>query len=328
MTLPFNPMNHPLSFAMPERLTTGTAWQEHIPFAMFLVSAHRPKFLVELGTYLGDSYCAFCQSIQALELNAQCYAVDTWQGDKHSGFYGEQILADLRDHHDPRYGGFSRLLRCTFDEALPHIPDGSADILHIDGLHTYESVRHDFESWLPKLSRRGIVLFHDTNVRESDFGVHQLWAELKTSYPSFEFLHGHGLGVLAVGEVQSPDLQALFKASPEEQTIIREFFFQLGRRLFMEGHVKRLESHRAQLENQIESQRHELTAQLHALITQLSETTQTLATTATKHEQAQQNQQAAEANANKLATQLDGLVNSRAWKLVELIWRIKRLLRS
>lgn len=309
MSFSFNPMNHPLSFAMPERLSSGTAWQEHIPFAMFLASAHKPKFLVELGTYLGDSYCAFCQTIKTLGLDAQCYAVDTWQGDKHGGYYGDDILADLREHHDQRYGGFSRLLRCSFDEALAHIPDGSADILHIDGLHTYEAVRHDFESWLPKLSKRGIVVFHDTNVRESDFGVHRLWAEIKNSYPSFEFLHGHGLGVLAVGEVESADLQALFNATPEEQTIAREFFFQLGRRVFNEGQVKRLEAH---------------INDLTALANQAASDSQALTLRIDELERAGQS---AEARIGKLAAQLDGIANSKAWKFVETIWRVKRLLR-
>ena len=36
---------------------------------------------------------------------------------------------------------FSSLLRMDFADARDHIEDGSVDLLHIDGLHTYEAVR-------------------------------------------------------------------------------------------------------------------------------------------------------------------------------------------
>jgi hypothetical protein len=225
-----NPLAHPICLLQPERITHST-WHEHIPFAMLLVELVRPKTIVELGTYYGDSYCAFCQAIVHLRLNARCYAIDTWEGDPQSGFYGAEVLDDLRRYHDPRYGGFSRLIRSSFDDALRHFEDGSIDLLHIDGHHAYASVKHDFESWRPKMSQTGIVLLHDINVRQDDFGVGRLWDELKAEYPSFELLHGHGLGVLAIGDSQLPqELHELFHQKDGIKIAsARELFYRLGR---------------------------------------------------------------------------------------------------
>jgi hypothetical protein len=192
-----------------ERLGTPSAWWQHVPFAHWIVCAFRPQLLVELGTHAGVSYCAFCQAVVRANLDTRCYAIDTWLGDAHTGFYGEDVFADLRGFHDHRYASFSTLLRGSFDDALSHFADGTVDLLHIDGLHTYEAVRHDFESWRPKLSERGIVMLHDTNERSGDFGVWRLFNELREQFPSFEFLHGHGLGVLAVGNNMDPAIAAL-----------------------------------------------------------------------------------------------------------------------
>lgn len=212
----------------PERLTSIESWHRHMPFAMVLLQLLKPRVFVELGTHRGDSYCAFCQGVTQQQLATRCFAVDTWQGDSQAGLYGDEILAELAAWHDPRYAEFSTLLRMTFDEALDRFADGSVDLLHIDGLHTYEAVRHDFETWLPKMSRKGVVLFHDTVVRHSDFEVWRLWRELEKQYPSFEFSFGFGLGILAVGEEVPSGVLDFLTYARANPRLVTDFFHVLG----------------------------------------------------------------------------------------------------
>ncbi|WGD28378.1 glycosyltransferase [Ancylobacter sp. WKF20] len=215
---------------MPTRTGSMSAWWGHVPFAHWIVSELRPRCIVELGTHNGVSFAAFCEAVLRQHLSCRCYAVDTWQGDDHAGRYGEGVFADLQPFIATRFGSFAELMRMTFDEALPYFADGFVDLLHIDGLHTYEAVKADFEGWLPKMSERGVILFHDINVRERGFGVWRLWEELRTIYPSFEFLHGHGLGVLAVGR-EAPDIMGLLAGLETDDTnAVQDFFAQLGSR--------------------------------------------------------------------------------------------------
>jgi hypothetical protein len=209
---------------------TESAWLEHTPFAAWLIPALKPTLVVELGTHRAVSYMAFCQANANLAAPAQCYAVDTWEGDEHAGRYSEAIFHEVEKLND-QYRDFSTLLRCSFGEALSSFQDASIDLLHIDGLHTYEAVAQDFYSWLPKMSQRGIILFHDTEVRTRDFGVWRLWAEVSRRYPHFNFTHGFGLGVLVVGnEVPSQisEICARF-TDPTFSEHFRRFFEERGR---------------------------------------------------------------------------------------------------
>jgi len=192
--------------ALPQRLRPPFSWVGHIPFAFHIVKILRPRILVELGVHTGNSFSAFCQAVSATKSPTLCYGVDTWRGDEHAGFYENAVYEELARDISLSYSDFAQLLRCTFDDALKSFSDGSVDLLHIDGLHTYEAVQHDFETWFPKLSDRGVVLFHDIAVRSDDFGVWKLWEEVKNNYPSFEFKHSHGLGVLLVGKQVPPEL--------------------------------------------------------------------------------------------------------------------------
>lgn len=200
-------------------------WVGHIPFAFLLIDAAKPELLVELGTHSGNSYFAFCQSVRHHHLSTRCYAVDSWQGDEHAGYYGDEVYQTVMAHNQEFYPDFSSLMRMTFDEAQSHFSDATIDMLHIDGMHSYEAVKHDFETWLPKMSEKGIVLFHDITIREREFGVWRLWDELSALYSHLSFYHSCGLGVLFTGAQQPAAIMEMVEKWSSEEN--RLFFSQL-----------------------------------------------------------------------------------------------------
>lgn len=251
-------MSVPVAYQMPERLTDASSWHGLMPLAFVLMDLHRPRVFVELGTHMGDSYCAFCQAVSSLELPTSCWSVDTWLGDEHTGRYDSSVYDQLKEWHDPRFGRFSTLIRSTFDQALTHFSDGSIDLLHIDGLHTYEAVRHDFEGWLPKMSNRGLVLFHDTVVRERDFGVRRLWEELAARYPAMEFRFSHGLGLIGVGTAIDSAIKDWFTMDTAGRNALEQYFFSLGERVVYMHRSRELAAERLRLRENVERLRENL----------------------------------------------------------------------
>lgn len=308
-------LHHLNSVGAPRRLSGLSAWVEHIPFGMFLVGLLRPTTIVELGTHGGDSFCGFCQAVQTLRLGTRCYAVDTWEGDPHAGFYGSEVLDALRAHHDPLYGCFSRLIQSTFDDALNYFPDGYVDLLHIDGCHDYDAVRHDFETWLPKLSDRGVVLLHDTNVRERQFGVWKLFDELKQDHPAMEMPFCHGLGVVAIGPNRSEDLLELMAARGPSAALIQDLFFRLGQqvcdqlassereRQLVEQLTSTTESAQRQAQEQREVE-HRLTAESQQLRNRISELDRDLHETRVALEQQVAQREQSQRHRNELTRKL------------------------
>lgn len=187
----FNPV-----FECENANTPKSAWLGHRKFAYDLVRNLQPKTFVELGTHYGASFFSMCQAVKDGGIDAKGYAVDTWTGDPHSGGFGSAVYEEVHSIADGFYPEIAVLLRKTFDEALHEFEKGSINLLHIDGYHTYEAVKHDFDTWLPKLADNGVILLHDIMVRHSNFGVYRLWEELKAQYPAAQFEHWHGLGVV------------------------------------------------------------------------------------------------------------------------------------
>ena len=77
------------------------------------------------------------------------------------------------------------------------------DFLFIDGDHTYDGVKQDFEMYAPLVRPGGIVGFHDIahHRPEANCQVDEFWSEIKENYEHKEFLadpdqRWAGIGVL------------------------------------------------------------------------------------------------------------------------------------
>lgn len=302
----------------PKRLVPPGAWIGHIPFAAWIVQQTSPRVFVELGTHSGNSYFSFCQSVAEHGLAAQCHAVDTWLGDEHSGRYGEEIFAEVDAYNRQHYAAFSRLWRMRFTEALEHFPPASIDLLHIDGYHTYEAVRNDFETWLPKLAPGAVVLFHDIVVRERDFGVWKYWGELKEEYPRhIDFLHCSGLGVLQLNAAPEGKVVPWLAPDAAMKRPLAEYFAALGT-----GLVARCALEEQLRENAAEADR--LITELRQIIeerrAQITALDRTIAGQAAHS--AVQDALLAQVNA-----QLQTVLNSRSWAVTRPLRFVVRLLR-
>jgi hypothetical protein len=179
-----------------------SAWTGHSFFAYDLIANSKPNTLVELGTHRGNSLFAFAQAVKDFNLNTELNAVDIWYGDDHSGYYSKNIYEHLLKIKEKFFKGVNiKTHKMYFHEALEKFEDNSIDILHIDGLHTYEAVKEDFLSWLPKVNKKkGVILFHDICIKKKGFGVYKLWEELEEDYNTVYFKQFYGLGVVIFDE--------------------------------------------------------------------------------------------------------------------------------
>lgn len=197
-----------------DRPRRSSPWAGHRWFAYDLVGWLRPRRIVELGTHYGCSFFALCQAAVEHDTGSELIAVDSWTGDPHAGFYGEEVYEHVERNlvqHFP--DAHTTLLRMLFDDALSQVADSSVDLLHIDGYHTYEAVAHDLNSWEPKLTSDATVLLHDVDP-SSGYGSSRFWHDLATQHGGFSFGHSFGLGVWT----RHSELAALLSSEDFAQT--------------------------------------------------------------------------------------------------------------
>jgi predicted O-methyltransferase YrrM len=168
-----------------------------------LLKSKSPRIILEIGTSAGGTLFLFSQ-IGAYD--AQIISIDLPQGPFGGGYSFWRI---------PIYKAFAKenqklyLLRKdshkeeTLEEVKKILNGNQLDFLFIDGDHTYEGVKKDFEMYSPLVKKEGIIAFHDINpgLEKDNILVPRFWSEIKNNFKYLEFIQdidqkGYGIGVI------------------------------------------------------------------------------------------------------------------------------------
>jgi len=143
-----------------------SAWLGHAEIAVSLVNSFNPNVIVDLGVDYGFS--TFCFAYPNI---GKVYGVDWFQGDIHAGHRNTyEIVLNKYNQLKERYGVNNiEFIKSDFND-LAKIWDKQIDILHIDGLHTYEAVKLDFDTWSKFTNENSIILFHDVEAFPDSVG--------------------------------------------------------------------------------------------------------------------------------------------------------------
>ncbi len=196
-------MSTPSYSFFPRYLSGQSAWASHTPFGYDLVKALAPATLVEIGTRNGDSFLSFCQSVQDHGLSTQCYSVNHWKGEEQTRGADELQTVQVDAYRAAHYSSFAFAAQSDYASASQQFDDGSIELLHIDGLHRYETISRDFDTWFPKVKNGGVILVHDilrhSGADPKSLGAGKFWEETQKKFTAYQLNHGLGLGILVKG---------------------------------------------------------------------------------------------------------------------------------
>lgn len=116
-----------------------------------LVYGNRPETILEVGYHLGFSACCMCAGAELSEQPAKMLSVDIQECDQ------GKIVQSFGFNNHTFLQGNSYLVRSKVQAILgPKI-----DFLFLDGDHTYEGLKGDWNTYSPMLSDKGLAVFHD-----------------------------------------------------------------------------------------------------------------------------------------------------------------------
>jgi predicted O-methyltransferase YrrM len=119
--------------------------------------------IVEVGSWKGKSTICLARGSLAGG-KAQIHAIDPHTGSpEHSKEMGAVWTFDEFRRNIEKAGVNEMVVpHVDFSDAVAGKFFEPVELIFIDGLHEYEGVKLDFDSWFPKVMEHGIMAFHDT----------------------------------------------------------------------------------------------------------------------------------------------------------------------
>jgi predicted O-methyltransferase YrrM len=189
-----------------------SSWKGHRAFAEWLTQRLQPKITVELGVDYG--YSLFCL---ANKNSGRVIGIDLFEGDAHAGEREKTQHETVQQFATDNQYTNVQLIKGDFNQLVKYWV-APIDILHIDGLHTYEACLMDFVNWGPHVSPNGVVLMHDiTSYPDVTRVFLEVGAQAKVA-----FLHSAGLGVICRDPALAQEILAQYPDAVTGQALADE----------------------------------------------------------------------------------------------------------
>ena len=124
------------------------------------------KTFVEIGSYLGSSACFIAAGIRKAENEAKLYCMDTWQNDAMTE--GQRDTFDEFTTNTKKYKNIIVPLRGWSYDTITELTksEQQIDFLFLDGDHSYDACKKDWDLYRPLLQNNSIVILHDSGWSE------------------------------------------------------------------------------------------------------------------------------------------------------------------
>jgi len=169
-----------------------------------LARSIKPKVCVEIGSARGKSACAVGLALRR-NGGGRLYAIDPHSPTNWNDTGSVDSFGLITEHlRKAGVGEFVEIVRKTSNDAAKGW-DRKIDLIFIDGDHSYEGVKADWELFLPHLNEFGVVVFHDTlwDIRpdgihnRADMGVPRFVDELRAAgYPVITIDQNFGVSLV------------------------------------------------------------------------------------------------------------------------------------